>query len=246
MVNEKTAAEDLARLRKTRGTYKGQVTMIENWIKEPGDHDEFDVESKMETLETYYRMFNVVQAQVEELDDGEQKERDSMETRVFQLRAKLKRMRFKMSQKTQPYVFASSDNPSNLIDPSISNLRVEVQAPTEVPLPKLPTFDGEDYLGYPNFIASFEALVDQSRATGFTKLKKFVVLRGALKGRALQAVEHLILTEDNYDVALKILKDRFLKPRLIFQSLKKKLLDLPKLNENYPLRQMLDSVNATM
>ena len=243
MPDKEDPSAELTKLRLARGRYKGQITKIESWLNTPGSHDEFDVDAKLEMMESYYKMFLTTQDEVEVLNENEVKERETVDLKVSELRARLKRMRFKRSQKTSSATLA---NQSEHDSSNPSNLRVEVQAPVEVPLPKLATFDGEDYLSYPNFIASFGALVDQSNTAGFTKLKKFGVLRGALRGRALQAIEHLIMSEDNYQVALDILKERFLKPRLIFQSLLKKLMDLPKQSESCTLRQMLDKLDATL
>ena len=196
--------KELARLLKLRSTYKGLITKVETWLNSCTAHDEFDIDSKMEMMETYYKSITVVQEAVEGLKDGESKDRDSIDAKVCELRARLKRMRFKRSAQS-----SQSINKGDVIDPS--KILVEVQAPTEVPLPKLPVYDCEDYLAFPNFLASFEALVDQSTASGWTKLKKFGVLRGALKGRALQSIEHFIMSDENYDVALKTLTDRFMK-----------------------------------
>lgn len=229
-------------LRNARGVHKGSVTKLEKWIDaEEPDRDEHEVDARIDLLDVFFRQFCAVQDQLEALDQKELAEREEMEKRVVTAKAKLKRLRFKLSSESQAFVvFQDASGGASTATP----VQVEVCQPAEVPLPQVPKFSGDDYLEYPNFINTFKTLVGARQTRGFTNVKKFTILRNALEGRALESVKHLLLTTDNYDVALKILDDRFRKPRLNFESLIKKLLHVPKVTGASSLRKMLDAVNA--
>lgn len=228
-------------LRNARGIHKGSVTKLEKWIEASDiSKDEHDVDAKLEMLDTFFRQFCAVQDQLEALDSKETAEREEMEKRVFTAKATLKRLRFKLT--TGRSGSTSFHDATNATIP----VSVEVCNPMDVPVPKLPKFNGEDYLDYPNFINAFKALVDSRTTQGFSDIKKFSILRNSLEGRAAESVKHLLLTAENYKAALTILDNRFLKTRLIFDSLVKKLLNLPKATGASSLRKMLDAITVNL
>lgn len=229
-------------LRSSRGNIKALLTKLEQWIEDTNvTKDEHDVDARLESLESYLHSFNRYQDELEQLDNAETAERMEMDNRICQARAKLKRLRFKLmtGQSGSQGQFQDANS-------SFNNLHVEVSAPTEVPLPQLPKFSGENYLEYTNFINSFKALVDSQNVRGLTKIKKFSILRNALTGPALEAVNHLLLTTNNYDTALEILQKRFHRPRLIFESLLKRLTTMPKVSNTVTLRKLSDHVESTL
>ena len=109
--------KELARLLKLRSTYKGLITKVENWLNSPTVYDEFDIDSKLEMMENYYKSITVVQEAVEAHKDGETKEREAIDSKVCELRARLKRMRFKRSRESAGPMTDSADP---------SKVRVEV------------------------------------------------------------------------------------------------------------------------
>ncbi|EYB90112.1 hypothetical protein Y032_0223g2662 [Ancylostoma ceylanicum] len=70
----------------------------------------------------------------------------------------------------------------------------------------LPTFDG-NLLEFPEFFARFTALIGSKKQLDDTT--KFSLLKSCLKGRALQSIQGLALTTNNYAIALDILKSRY-------------------------------------
>ena len=77
----------------------------------------------------------------------------------------------------------------------------------QVKLPKLdlPVFDGK-LTEYTHFKESFEAAVDTKSISG---ISKFQYLKSCLKGSALKSIDGLNLSSANYDVAMKILDEKF-------------------------------------
>ena len=74
-------------------------------------------------------------------------------------------------------------------------------------LPKisLPIFDGE-YLGWRSFYDQFVATVD---SCDMPKVQKMTYLMSSLRGEAKNAVRGMAITSDNYEPAMRILRERF-------------------------------------
>ena len=114
-----------------------------------------------------------------------------------------------------------------------------------VPLPKinLPTFNVEQ-TQFQTFWQSFDCVVHTNE--GISKSHKLNYLLNVLEGKAHQAVAGLELKEENYDNAIKILKERFGNKQHIISSHMQELLKLQGLpNEKVPqLRLIFDQINA--
>ena len=94
-------------------------------------------------------------------------------------------------------------------------------------LPKfnLPTFSGNP-LRWFTFWDSFEAAVHSNTSLG--GVQKFTYLKAQLVGDALRAVTGFPLTNNNYQQAVKLLRERFVHPNKIINAHMQALLDLPK------------------
>ncbi|CAJ0590444.1 unnamed protein product [Cylicocyclus nassatus] len=71
---------------------------------------------------------------------------------------------------------------------------------------ELPTFDG-NLLEYPEFASRFATLVGDK--TQLDDTTKFSLLKSCLRGRALQTIQGLSMTSENYRIAMDILKTHF-------------------------------------
>ena len=118
------------------------------------------------------------------------------------------------------------DAPSEAI-PSCSS---EHRATLHHGLPKiaLPTFDG-DFLGWRPFYDQFRATVDSS---DIPKVHKLTYLISALRGEARNALRGIQCTSDNYDYAIKTLRDRFGDPSVLIGLYADRLIHLPSAKEN--------------
>ena len=92
---------------------------------------------------------------------------------------------------------------------------------TSIRLPKmhLPNFDG-NLLKWPEFWDVFESSVDKQN---ISDVAKFSYLKGALRGTAFMAISGISLTNENYSVAVAILKEKFGKKDSIIEMLYTKL-----------------------
>jgi len=59
-------------------------------------------------------------------------------------------------------------------------------------------------------------------------VSKFIYLKGVLRGAAAAAISGIAITNDNYDLAVTMLKERFGRPDVTIESLYIKLQSLPK------------------
>ena len=135
----------------------------------------------------------------------------------------------------------------------LSSLKEEAAAPASPTIQhqakfkldfSLPKYGG-DLLAWPEFWEIFEASVDKNRA--YPPVQKFYYLRRHLDGAAARAIQGLQLTADNYQEAVKILKDRFGKKDLRKDTLIAKLLSLPgeaDAGNLKSLRKLVDEVTA--
>ena len=89
--------------------------------------------------------------------------------------------------------------------PSVGNASA-----VKLPQLKCDTFDGHstDKLEFKNFLLQFNNCIDAcGQLTGSSKL---TYLRSYLSGFAFRVISHLSISDANYDVAIKLLKDEFL------------------------------------
>ena len=97
--------------------------------------------------------------------------------------------------------------------------------PVSVNLPKLhlPTFDGS-ILKWPEFWDMFNASVHRQN---IPKVSKFSYLKGALRGSASVAISGISVTEENFDIVVALLKEKFGSRESIIETLYAKLHHLP-------------------
>ena len=125
-------------------------------------------------------------------------------------------------------------------------------APTTIPvvtskpcLPKLtlPKFSG-DVARWTTFWDSFKSAVDEN--TQLTKIDKFNYLYNLLEGSAFRCIKGLPLSEDNYDTALDLLKQRFGKKLQIICAHMDEIVKLPKCANylHHGLRSLYDQITV--
>ena len=116
----------------------------------------------------------------------------------------------------------------------------------KLPELKLPIFEGEQSK-WPEFWAIFESSIHDRLDQDMTPVQKFVYLKGQLKGEALNAVSGLLVTNDNYQIAVDILKDRYGNTEALKRQLLKKLRELaPCGMKPRELRSTMDEQNKLL
>lgn len=118
-----------------------------------------------------------------------------------------------------------------------SNVAEVIQLMSEFAL-KLPEFkcnmfsgEGVSNLQFHTFITQFDNIVglrtDLSNSTKFTYLNSF------LKGYTFRLVQHWQITDENYEIAVRLLTDEFLNKEALIEDLLKKLLLLKPKHDSF-------------
>ncbi|GFQ69849.1 integrase catalytic domain-containing protein [Trichonephila clavata] len=120
---------------------------------------------------------------------------------------------------------------------SISAQSAEVKLPTL----SLPIFSGvtEEWLAFSDL---FEASVSNNQ--NLTGAQKLQYLKGSLRSDALRIVNSLSITNDNFEIAWKLLKDRYFNKREIMSSLVKKFINITPLSGESST-QILNLIDST-
>ena len=112
---------------------------------------------------------------------------------------------------------------------------------TGVKLPeiKIKKFNG-DVTEWQSFIDSFDAAIGQKKR--LTDVEKFTYLRGYVEGSALECIKGFPLTNENYDEALNLLKERYGNTQIIIATHMNQIINLEKVNtcNVKQLRQLYD------
>ncbi|XP_065678959.1 uncharacterized protein LOC136093693 [Hydra vulgaris] len=113
----------------------------------------------------------------------------------------------------------------------------------KLPVLKLDNFDGEPEK-WTSFIENFECAIDMNN--DLSGIQKMTYLRNLLKGSALSSISGLSLSNENYKVALDILKERYENKQNMISSHMRKLLSFERLhsvNKTEKLRHLLDIID---
>ena len=139
-------------------------------------------------------------------------------------------------------------SPSTDNSESVANSNpINTSTPTiKAKLPKLTLrkFSGDPKSWQP-FWDSFEAAVHNNDSV--SKIDKSNYLKSLVEGNAASAIDGFALTADNYESAVKVLKDRFADPQIIISSHMEELLNLPAISDIHKvskIRQLYDSIET--
>ena len=136
------------------------------------------------------------------------------------------------------------------IDNEMLKLLLANNNKTEVKPPSLQcrSFDGSesDKLEFRNFLEQFNNVIDCK--TNMTDASKLIYLRGYLRGYAFKVVQHLSVCDQNYAIAIKLLKEEFLDVNFIVDELLKKILTMKPKNEfnNNDTRIYINEIRAIL
>ena len=160
--------------------------------------------------------------EVEEELDREATETNEYQTNIFiclaEIESALAKLRINSnSMYTESRLHYSGSRSSSPTIPRRTHLRR--------PQLSMEPFDGNPLL-YRSFMDSFESSIDSDE--GLSNVDKFLYLKGLLKGKALNTIQGLSLTTENYKEAMQLLKSGygdkkntnfyFLQPNFTFET----------------------------
>ncbi|XP_020296284.1 uncharacterized protein LOC109861165 [Pseudomyrmex gracilis] len=223
--------ENPAVLKKQRAVIKGSCTRINTYVEaitSPTPMVVAQLEERKKRLDSCWSEYNQVQTRLEMLDEAEGEDRFAFEEAFYALSAKIRGL---LSSPVR-----SADASLRPVTPHEPQ-----ESLTHVRLPKLdlPSFSGKYDEWFP-FFDVFNTVIHSNAS--LSKVQKFQYLRASLTNEAKNIVNSLEISNANYDVAWKLLKERYDNQRVIVQNHIKAIMELPLMNkENYAeLRQIAD------
>jgi len=224
---------------------KLQMSMVDNYIKRVNDiYDNFDEKKHLTLLNTYEMSMKKKLEKAEELQeeilDKTEKEEDMLELEEsfgeFRISAgnELLILQEFIKKKT-----SSADKHSDGSSASSSGGR-------NMRLPKLSIkpFDGNP-LKWKTFYDTFMCTIDGNET--LSNVERMSYLLNLVEGVAEQTLKGFSLSNDNYQLALKTLQERFGDEQIIITSHMNKLLELPSVESvtnTKALRNLYDTVEA--
>lgn len=212
---------EIKKLRNRRGVVKGALTRIRTFIRE------FDfatqavslLEFRQEELPLINAKFDSVQSELELISidmENEEEERREFENFYFEARSQI-----------QEIISAHRAASSTVHNTSFGNTSFVSRA--HLPPIDLPFFDG-NIQNWKSFFDVFNTMAHKEE-NGYPPVQKFYHLRSHLTGQALELVQNIPMTENNYNVVLKKLQQRYDNKSLIIQSHIRAILDAPYITE---------------
>lgn len=223
-----------------RGVLKGKITRITNYIQAIQDEDHFEISEIMvrgKELDKLSERYDKIQTQIEMLETDKEKaaeheaERTAVETKCYSTKAAIYRL---LNQHN------SSVNEDNNHTKSGKTLQIRL------PKLELPHFSG-DMQEWTTFKNVFECAMDGSE---IPTLQRLQYLKSSLRGEAAGLVSSLLITEENYNKAFDILKNRYENQTMVVNFHMKNFMNyttITKQNLKHfvtTLQQSLDSLTA--
>ncbi|XP_029169288.1 uncharacterized protein LOC114939210 [Nylanderia fulva] len=229
-------ASEIAALKRKRRIIKGSCTRIETFVNSVNAVDD-DARAQLEVrrarLDPIWEDYCKVQSQLEAIDEAEIEDRVAFEDNVYSLCARMRRLLRNDSGQNSP----RASTPVSA--------RSESEAATYVRLPKLnlPSFSGKYEEWFP-FHDTFISVIHNNKT--LSDIQKFQYLRASLTGTALDIVKTLEISNNNYDLAWNILKERYNNKRVIVQTHIKAIFDLMAITKESAsgIRQLADGAAA--
>ncbi|XP_011707972.1 PREDICTED: uncharacterized protein LOC105462820 [Wasmannia auropunctata] len=230
------ATQDLVLLKRLRGIIKASCTRTEtfiNSVRELTAEARAQLEERRVRLDTYWNDYCDVQTQVEMIDEEEVRDRIAFEDAFYALCAKFRQL----LQPVNSYASAQTSS-------STQGTNTDTGSTSHVRLPKLnlPTFSGK-YDEWLSFHDTFMTVIHSNKSLG--NVQKFQYLRASLTDKAADIIKSLEISDNNYDLAWNLLKERYDNKQVIVQTHVKAILDLPAMTKENAndLRQIADGVS---
>ncbi|XP_018403530.1 PREDICTED: uncharacterized protein LOC108780351 [Cyphomyrmex costatus] len=151
---------------------------------------------------------------------------------------------FALSAKIRELLFAPTHSNRGVVNPSPSNVSDTRESAMHVRLPKLnlPTFSGKYDEWFP-FYDAFNSSIHSN--ISISNVQRLQYLRTSLSGEAADVISSLEISDLNYEVAWKLLRDRYDNKRVIVHTHIKAIMELPcSVKENSSeLRQIADGAS---
>src|SRR3978361_764680 len=228
---------DLEALKRKRARAKAAITRLESFVHKNKTNTSIDCNEfivRETQLVRAFEKYCEIQDEIEDESDDECTDRVEIESKYLSLCSLIISIVGDRSQKTPAQSSAPQQQTSSASGSSHHSY-------VKLPSLDIPTFTGK-FEDYPPFRDLFSALIDSNNS--ISNAQKLMYLKSVLKNEPLDPINNLSITNQNYAVAMQILKDRFDKRLLIINSHLKGLLEVPQLtkNNNAQLRNFITQI----
>ena len=127
-----------------------------------------------------------------------------------------------------------------MISPSVNSTLSIPSEQLNLPKLEISKFDGRP-LKWRTFWDQFRTSVDENE--NLTKIDKFTYLKSLLTTSAKECIDGLTLTETNYDIAVKLLTERFGNTQILISNHMDVLVKLPNITD---INDVLDLEQCTI
>ncbi|XP_045463807.1 uncharacterized protein LOC123673366 [Harmonia axyridis] len=194
-----------------------------------------ELQIRLNAAEKLIHDFNNAQSEIESAD---QQYDDNIDTLHATERETFENLFYTVTANATKFIF-DCNNDQNSAKACTSN-----QISTnDIKLPSLnlPSFDGA-YDQWLFFRDTFISIIHQN--SSLSNIQKFHYLRLSLKGTAAETIKALEISANNYDVAWKLITERFENKQILVNNHIKHLFNLPNIlrESNQGLRQLLDGL----
>lgn len=225
-------------LKNKRASYIDQIDRMVDFANNDELLDQVSVaelQIRLKSIEKIHSNFEGVQGELEgALYDDE----------TAQVRQEFEESYLKLNPKVTTLINArlNAEQPNNAAPIQVQQNPVQHQT-VKLPELGLPSFSG-DYTKWTNFITRFNSSIHSKQ--GLSNSDKFQYLVSVLSGPASKIIDSIEISNENYEVALTLLKERFDNRPLIVQEHIKELFHLKPVEKGsrQDLRNLIDSFNA--
>lgn len=224
-------------LKKKRGVIKGKLTIFKKYLttlnlNNLSAEQIIDLQMRTDRIKTIFNSFESVQDHIETITDKYEEqlaEREIFESSYFDA---ISNATQGLSKYSKPEIMQR--------DSIVGGNKTSNSEYIKYPDISLPNFDG-DVKQWIEFRDTFDVLINQSN---LKNIQKFKYLKSCLKGCALEVIGALEFSNENYDLAWKLLCERYNNPRIIVNNHLKALFNI----DNVPytpnaLRSLVDSIS---
>ncbi|XP_018396623.1 PREDICTED: uncharacterized protein LOC108774892 [Cyphomyrmex costatus] len=230
--------ETIDELKRQRTTLKARATRFKTFLENYQDSFEnrLILEVRLEKYNDLWHEYHVLQTKIDAiLSDSDVTDRERFEEAFFtvQAAARSKLVQHSVNRVESRSVHQAEQHVQDAPN-AINNKTVRL------PVITLPNFSGS-YEQWQQFNDTFRALVHDN--PNLTAVQKFYYLKSALSGSASQVIESLQTTNENYDIALELLTNRFSNLRLTIHHHIHELFSTPPIPKESAelLRALLDN-----
>ncbi|XP_045779565.1 uncharacterized protein LOC123877104 [Maniola jurtina] len=242
MAEKAEIVREIAELTKKRSSYKGRITIFSGYLKSldsstasPTTKDISELELRIGKLDMLYAQYDETQTRLECISDNidqQLAEREEFECRYYKALSQGQEMlaNYKRSQVPLPTDYGSHSGKLN---------------PVKLPTIQLPKFSGA-YNNWLEFRDTFTSLIHNN--DDLDDVNKFHYLRTSLEGSAAVVISSIEFSSSNYNVAWKLMCDRFDNKRLLIQNHVAALFNIePVTRESATnLKHILDQLNKNL